>query len=266
MNIVKFELKRAIYSKKFFIAIVLGILAQVAGALIMIAPAIKQLIEEQLSPSDVDIILNSWFSKVKLWYYSTNVSCFSIPLLCCIPFSGSLIHDKKTKFINFINNRCSYKKYIKGKIIACFTSGFLCTFIATFIFYILICCFKQIDTNPTDAVGMLADLRNSNPDMYILIYTFIVSIMGGIYAIIGLAISSISKSEVAGILAPAVYHYVFARVFSFLGLEFMDPGIVNCYFVMVNTTWIDIILNLTILLVISIYILYKKENKRGCYD
>lgn len=255
------ELKRAIYSKKFLLAIIIGIIAQIAGVLSMTYKELFSIFQG----ASCDEAIRNMFNKYILWYFSTEISCFSVPLICCIPFSASLIEDRKSNYINFINIRTSYKSYIKAKIVACFCSGFLTVLISTIIFYILISLTPYKD-NPTNIAGFMRDIYINNPEIYLIIYAFICSLMGGVYALIGLALSTKVKSKVASIVFPLVYYYIGIYVFSMLGLVGLEPGSVNCFFARSNVTGIYIFGQLVFYFIVSVIFILRNENRRGCYD
>lgn len=255
------ELKRAVCSKKFLIAVIIGIIAQIAGVLSMTYKELFSVVQGTSS----DEAMRNMFNKYILWYFSTEVSCFSVPLICCIPFSASLIEDRKSNYINFISIRTSYKKYIKAKIASCFTSGFLAVFISTVIFYVIIS-FTPYHDNPTNIAGFMRNIYINNPEVYLIIYALICSLMGGVYALMGLAVSTKVKSQAASIVSPLIYYYVGIYVFSLLGLVGLEPGSVNCFFARPNVTAVYIFGQLVFYFAVSVIFILRNENRRGCYD
>lgn len=256
MYIFRTEIRRAIFSKKFILAIILGVLAQIIGVISMnynnIIPLIKGNIEVELAAN--------MFNKNMLWYFSTQVSCFSIPIICCIPFSSSLVEDKKNNYINFISIRTKHRKYIEGKIIACFISGFLAVFISTILFLLLIS-FSEYKDPVNNFAGFLSEVFLTKPEVYLLIYTLIVSLMGGVYSLIGLAVSTKVDSIVASTIFPAVYYLLGTYIFSMLGLVYLEPASVNAFFARPTVNGVHIFGQIVFYLIISIAFIIYNERK-----
>lgn len=262
MKIFKTEIKRAILSKKFLIAILIGILSQLIGVLFMTKDV---LIEYYQGIADF-LSLDNMLSPQALWYFSTNMYVFIISLIACIPYSLSFLNDNNNEFIIFIKSRVSLKKYINAKIIACFFSGFLAVFISSFIFFLLIFLSPYNDSyQGIRAVGALSSMFISNLKLYLIIYIFICSLMGGTYSLIALAISTKFNNPLIVLVTPTIYYYVATYIFGILGLTALQPATINQYFRIFTINSLTPIL-VQIIFYIVLCILIIKKLTRRLYD
>ncbi|MGL4875891.1 MAG: hypothetical protein ACRC30_14725 [Clostridium sp.] len=255
MGIIKMELKRAILSRRFIWAILIGIIGQILG---VVAINYKHIINIFKGMADPEM-LQSMFNADMLWYFSTQVSFITTVIICSIPFSSSLIEDKKNKYINYIKIRTEYKKYIIGKTIACFTTGFLSVFVSTAIFLIVISFSKYYEPIKVSTT-FLENLKAISLNMYFFMYTLIVSLMGGVYALMGLAISTKIKSIAASTIFPVIYYSLATYIFSFLGMSYLEPAAVNVYFARYEVTGIHIFGQLIFYFILSIGIIFISER------
>ncbi|WP_419748013.1 hypothetical protein ACNULB_11345 [Clostridium perfringens] len=262
MKIFKTEIKRAIFSKLFLISIGLGILSQGIGAFLMTKDILIEYYQGIVGYEALDNML----SPQALWYFSTNIYVFIIPLIACIPYSLSFLNDINNEFIIFIKSRTSLRKYINAKIFTCFISGFLAVFVSSFIFFLLIYLSPYTDSNHgIQAVGALSDMFLSHQKLYLIIYIFICSFMGGAYSLIALAISTKIKNPLIVLITPTIYYYVATYVFGVLNLTILQPATVNQYFRIFTINSLIPILG-QIIFYILICILIIKKLTRGLYD
>ena len=251
----KTELKRSVISKKFLFSVIFSILVHFISVFIMVY---------HIDFGNYEA-LNNMCNKHMLWYFSTEIGCFVVPLAACIPYSSSLVEEKNTSFINFVCVRDKYLKYIKAKILSVFTSGFLSIFISVGIFLILISLspYKYGDIN---IVGCFSEFYSINPNLYYLAYLIVSSILGGVFAIMGLAISVIVNNSLVATLAPSIYYFLVTYVFSTVGLVWFEPASINCYFVRPTITPMHIFGQLIFYFFISIMVIIKWESKEKHYE
>lgn len=258
MKILKTELHRAIISRKFLVSICIGIITQIIASFLMTKNVIIQYI---VGGVEVDA-LNNMLDKYSLWYFSTNIYVFIIPLIACIPYTTSLLTDEKSRYIIFIKNRVSYKKYIFSKIFSCFVSGFLAVFISSTIFFIIISLSPYSNPNPSiNLSGFMSSIYDSNKNLYLFFYFIICSFMGGTYSLISLAISTKIDNLLIVLITPTIYYYVGTFIFGSLGFVCLEPATVNAFFVRPNVNGIYILAQLMFLIIITIYMIIKRTNK-----
>lgn len=252
---LKTELKRAILSKKFMFSVLFCITVQIISVLIMIYHIDFNNVES----------LNNMCDRYMLWYFSTEIGCFVVPLASCIPYSASLVEEKNTTFINFVSIRSHYSKYIKEKILSVFISGFLSIFISVGIFLILIS-FSPYQSRSINVVGFLSDIYYKSPNLYYAFYLIISSLLGGVFATIGLAVSVIIKNSLAATVIPSIYYFLMTYIFSSVGLVWFEPASINCYFVRPTITGVHIFLQLIGYLLLAVLVIIKLDSKEKYYE
>lgn len=262
MKIFKTEIKRAIFSKLFFTAILIGVLSQLIGAFVMT----KDVLLEYYQGTADYLYLDNMLSPQALWYFSTNVYVFIIPLIACIPYSLSFLNDNNNEFIVFIRSRTALKKYIDAKILACFISGFLAVFISSFIYFLLIFLSPYNDSSHgIRAVGALSSIFLSHLKLYLIIYIFICSLMGGTYSLIALAISTKFNNPLIVLVTPTIYYYVATYILGILGLTSLQPANINQYFRIFTINSLTPILGQIIFYIVLCVLIIKKLTRR-LYD
>ena len=123
-----------------------------------------------------------------------------IPILAVIPFSGVYVDDLKSKFARFFLIRCSYSDYFISRIlIAFFCSGGCITFggLAAWIISALL-------FMPMELAGEMD---------WVVISTVVQKLIlmfcnGGLWAVIGISMSSLMESKYVAYASPFVIYYL----------------------------------------------------------
>lgn len=261
---LKTEFKRAILNRKIIIAILLGLIFQSISVFARIKNDLFASSTVYPNPEDLIHLIGNATNRFQLWYFSTDLYTIIMPLICCIPFVGSYLEDTNGGFINFITIRTSFKKYVFSKVIVVFSSGFMTIFISSSLFYLFISLIKpnNLEYCSLNTYGFLSDLFNVNPNLYVIYYILICSIMGGTFALIGLAVSTKINNPLIPIIAPMLYWYAGTFLFDTLKLVSFEPASINAYFVRPNVTGYSIFLQLFLYSTISI-ITFTLISKRG---
>lgn len=217
MNIVKVDLKRAILSRNMIASIILGLVSILAG---MLMEPLKSALCLYLSnapdltyAAKLHLIGNS-LNKATLWNFGNYFYTVLMPLICCIPYTVSYLSDKKSGFNKTLIIRSNYKNYIYSRIITTFIAGFLSIFIISMIYIAIINLvdsgeeFRSIFYNNT----FLSSLNKNNFNLFAIAYSIITSFMGGTYAIMGLAISSLVDNTLVALVSSFTIYYLGAYI------------------------------------------------------
>lgn len=257
--LLKIQLKRALFNKTMLLAIFLGIVIQIYSAFAKIQGVVTM---DRNSPSlrvgGYEAIYSNNVNIFSLWYFSTDLYCIVIPLICCLPFVTSYLQEKKSKYVYLITVRESYKKYGIYKAISIFLSGFISVFISSILFFILInVCFPNTLQNSTITVyGFFSGVADYDKNLYIFLYVIICSFMGGVFALMALAISTVFNNYIVTILFPIMFWFVGSFIAGTLNIQLFEPAAINGYMVRPKTTWFEVILQPCLYMVIAIKIFY----------
>ncbi|APF25353.1 ABC-2 transporter family protein [Clostridium sporogenes] len=271
MNILKLDFKRAFLKKSTIVTILIGLLIVFLG---MFMEPIKSAIDlyysstlDITSKQKMDLIGNS-FNKVTLWNFGQYYYEMLIPLLACIPFVSTYLEDKKSGFNKYQIIRTNYKKYIISKLIVTFISGFVVIFSISVISFFIITLISSGDNFRSifyDGI-FLERVSREHFNLFVIIYTIIVSFMGGVYASIGLSISSLIDNVLVAIIFPFTIYYFGAYFFTIIGQEKYSPDIVNKFYRYNNLSFANIALQLTLLLIISIIIFIIRTYRGDSFE
>lgn len=133
-----------------------------------------------------------------------------VPICAAIPYAWSFRTEKKSGYLKNIAVRTQKWKYYFAKLISTFASGFLVVFVAFAINLSLITAFipyypPWVGYNFYNMVffgQMWGDLFFIHPILYIILYTFLASVYGGIFAMVSLAISVYIQNVIAVLFTP----------------------------------------------------------------
>lgn len=263
MNMFKTDLKRAIISRTMLGAIVLGLTSIFLGILIEpLRSAIKLYYSNSTDitfENRMNLIGNS-FNKVTLWHFGNNFYTILMPLVACIPFTISYLKDKKSGFNKYVIIRGNYKSYIVSKFVTTFISGFVAIFVASIISYLVIMLvdsgeqFRSIFYPDT----FLSDLSKANFNLFAFIFVMICSFMGGVYATVGLAISSLIDNTLVALLSPFTIYYLGTYIIVNISVPIFSPQIVNHFYSYEKIGGQYIIIQLLVLLIVSTLIFLSK--------
>lgn len=271
MNILKIDLKRAILGKSMLAAIFIGLISILIG---LIMEPLKSAVQLYLSDAQdlmynakISLIRNS-FNKVTLWHFGNYFYTLVMPLICCMPFSISYIKDKQSGFSKYIIIRSSYKKYVISRIITTFVSGFLAIFITSSIWFLIITLVDsgEIFRSIFYKNVFLAELSNSNFNLFFIIYSIICSFMGGVYAIMALAVSSVVDNKLLGLVSPFILYYLGTYIISSVVSNEFSPTFVNAFYCYEGTNGIYIMIQLLTLFIVSIIVFLYKTYWSECLE
>lgn len=271
MNIFNINFKRTILSKNMIIAIILGLASIIVGiAMEPLKSALNLYLSNATDISEmqkISLIKNS-FNKVTLWHFGNYVYSLIMPLICCIPFNALYIENKISGFNKYLIIRSNYKNYVISTISIAFICGFLVIFITSSIEYILILFtdsgvqFRSIFYENT----FMSTLSNNNFNLFAFIYIIICSFMGGIYSLIGLALSTITNNKLIAIASPFIIYYMGSYLTSSLQSIYFNPTLVNTFYEYKGISGIHILIQLSLLFIISLLIFLYKTYWSDCFD
>jgi hypothetical protein len=113
-SIFKTELRRAVLSREFCIAVIGATCAALAGSWSIMSDALGGAIMERMGEISIQVSYSGMFSRV----------CFLVfPIICTLPFSASFVEDMESRFLRAYMLRTTRAKYIRSKIAATAIAG-----------------------------------------------------------------------------------------------------------------------------------------------
>lgn len=207
-------LKRAFISKQYFIALI--------GTLVMCYICAKDYLTDiNVSYAYViELIINlSMFKKIMVFF-----SAF--------PFVYVYCYDNNSKYINAILMRCSKQTYIISNIISCALTAFTSTFIGIISFAFFIS-FKYKNIGNFDMI--YCDSVFQNQVLYVCLIVSIFSLYCTVWAIAGLAFSSVLPDVYIALGSPLIFGYVLEELTSKIPSYFNLYKMSHCVKVIENT-------------------------------
>lgn len=149
-----------------------------------------------------------------------------MPLFCSFPAGLSFYKERKSGYVRVISCRTGRLSYFISKVFGVFLSGFLIVFISLLANVFIVSAFipttsPQVNYNFYTYVtfgDLWADLFFSSPWLYVFLYVLLDSIVGGLYSILTLSISFITRFSIVAALFP------FLLV---LSLEYLSKALSN---------------------------------------
>lgn len=143
-----------------------------------------------------------------------------IPIIACIPYSGTYYIDLKSGYLKNILQKVSSRKYFICKYIVCFTVGALSILIPLFVSFLLASSFLPISKpepfayeNYLTDTSFLTYFFYQKPVLYVFCYLFLDSFWGGIFAVSSLCIARYVNSLFAVLVLPFAFYMGTAALF-----------------------------------------------------
>lgn len=196
---LKVELRRAFFSKSFFLTCFLGILMLLIGGYDFV-------LEYVTSYNSPGTYLEKFL--VSFGYGMTSLLAVLFPIVVMIPYVLSYRRERDSGYQNLMILKASRKKYQVAKIISVEVSGFLVLFLPSLVW--LIFCYYILGTGSTRypiiyGVEFADTLYSEYPFLYGIIYVFNAGVQGAVFATLGLGLSTVLRNRYLAILIPFSY-------------------------------------------------------------
>ena len=204
------EIKRAVISRQFAIAVILGLFLFNRNTL----PEMFQYKLDDTHP--LDLLSTSMAA--------STFSPFS-PIFALLPFSSSFVEDYKVKFDKLISARIGVKKYIRNKIIAVAVSGAAVMgliFSLSILVYILLANgpFLIEDYAYMNGGAWYFLLQEKRVYLFYIVRISLAIVFGMVWAMAGLAFSVIYPNRYTALIAPFV---LFQMAWTYMGNSIFNP-------------------------------------------
>lgn len=130
----------------------------------------------------------------------SDMIAFIIPILAPLPFSGTYVDDIKTKYARLLIFRTSINTYLISRILLCFFLGGTVIISGTIIAWITsFLVFFPMETSTEVIIDSAVCLQKT----FILLF-----INGGLWAIIGMSMSTLMESQYIAYSSPFIFYYL----------------------------------------------------------
>ena len=156
---------------------------------------------------------------------SSDTTSAFLPVLAAIPLAAEYQEDVKSKFARFCLIRGNYSDYLLSLCVACWLCGGGAVFLGTLEVWgmttLLFTPMERVMENPTDLTPQIAD-------RIVLLF-----LNGGMWAMVGIALSTIMESKYIAYVSPFIFYYLlvilyeryFPNVWLLYPKNWLDPGI-----------------------------------------
>lgn len=225
MSVLKLELYKMFHKKNIKVVILVSLFVigiQTYSFYVTQRKAVNQTYEYVMNVENgvdekMDFYENSfiegWIGCETYTPYSTMLYLI-MPLLASMPFAMSQYDEWKNGYASQIITRCGRKRYMNAKYIAVFFSGGIVIAIPLLVSMVVSMCYMPIIK--IDPLAMQSKITLNDmfgyiytyyPVGYVLLYTFIDFLYGGILACMAMLVSGVAKNWFTAMTFPAVLTY-----------------------------------------------------------
>lgn len=128
-----------------------------------------------------------------------------LPILATIPFTACYVDDVKTKFVRFWMLRSGYSGYLFSRSLICFLLGGGVILIGTLLSWFL----SALALAPMESLSRTSEVIVSN----VIEQCVLLFINGGLWAVIGMTMSTVMESKYIAYAAPFILYYLLVILF-----------------------------------------------------
>lgn len=186
-----YEIKRGCFNKGMLLSICLTLICLIAGGY---EPLF-------LYGNTVDFTYTYYFARS---CGTASILSLVYPLIACIPYANTFWEEKQSGYLNYNRIKIKPNTYKLSKIISCIVSGGISIALPTLVYFIICLMLKGTETNNSldGYITHSVKFYMVHPILYCLTSAFNTFICGAIFALIGLAISTIVKNKYLVSLLP----------------------------------------------------------------
>ena len=217
MKNVQSAIKQAILSKDFLI----GCIGVIVVIFVSSISDVLEALHEQ------DLLWNGFHNDYIKRAIVSDAMTLALPIIAALPFTASLVNDRKSGFIRCYLHRTSRKDYVTSKCIACgISSGFVLALgiVASYIISVIV--FMPME-----------DPTSKELTTYIFYTDFMKSIVlaflsGMFWSLCGLTLATVTDSKYMAYASPFICYYVliilyeryFDKLYVFYPKEWINPS------------------------------------------
>ena len=259
------ELYRALRSRTFLLALMIGVVALAFG---LYQYASFLITNPEYASINPPFFYNAYDATI--WAQRSIIGLI-VPMLAVLPFTDSLVLDRTSGYLRSVLTRTSYKRYLGAKFTACVLSGGLAVAVPLLLLFAyassvfprglnLVEGQQRILSDP-HTLGPFGALYRTAPDLYILALVALAFVFGAIYATFGLSISVFANNRYVVLATPWLVYFVVNFVVAILGLERWSPSATYAPHWLNNVGWIHLAVGLGGLFLVSSLVFWTMSPK-----
>ena len=200
MRVLREELRRALFSGRFFVALAVGIVIAVAHVVLFVVP------ESQNQEMYIELVQHPMTAYGR-WMGGWAETMFPflffylLPLLCCLPFSDSFWSDAKSGWDRQVVARSSRSVYLLSKAAACSVAAIVIALVPLALNLYLTALFLPIfqpepsaSIYPIASYHMWSDIFYTNVLAYCGLYGLLIAVTASLLACLPLALTYFVKN------------------------------------------------------------------------
>lgn len=181
LKVINVELRKAIKTKYFISAILIGVLISIIGLVYNVNLVRENVVYEGMNPChEASTLFNHWIGG-EGFSLGSSLYFFVYPILIAIPYGWSFCSEKTSGYMRQMIVRTGKGKYILAKYVATFISGGLVMVLPLIINFMLTALFipalRPVPTYDTMygvfGISMLSKLYYTHPFMYVGLYLLV---------------------------------------------------------------------------------------------
>jgi len=201
------DIRRAIFSKGFYIAVIGMMIAIIIGAFDKILPIFQEGIAGGLA--------NGFHIEILISSLSSGTMLLCVPIICALPYTASVLDDIKSGYIKSYILRSDRKRYTVAKAVAAALSGGLALFIGIMFCYLIFALIfspMELAIIPTEIqtdIGMMTETI-AQPSMFMKVLGkgLMFFLCGSLWSLVGLALATGTQSRYMAYASPFILYYV----------------------------------------------------------
>ncbi|MBD7909976.1 hypothetical protein [Clostridium cibarium] len=216
VNYIKCELKRAIFSKRAALSIII--------AMILYLISLHNLtLYEGFNLKEFNEIYDSVDVFIMI---RVDLIALVAPLLATFIFSDSYLLDLESGYLNFIYLRISKKKYVLTKVLVNALASGLIMAISSIIIYAILYIFLGISKTSLNPVqGPFDFIFLKSKFLYVIVLMMVSFVFNVVFSTFALGISAWVKNRYLTILSAFFYYVISATLFVSVGLNKLNATI-----------------------------------------
>lgn len=233
MNAFKTDLKRALTSWAFIVAVV----GMAVAALFGVGDKIISAVGEEMAQG----LEQGYTIQLAMEALRSDVVLLVLPILCALPFTAAFLDDFKSRYIREYLPRCGKNRYVGAKVLSTALAGGLALFLGVILMLIVFALifvpwekppvvpelspYEQQMMEMMGEGGNQADVGAQINFMQFMQRAFLFFLNGCLWSLLGGLLAAITMSKYMAYAAPFIFYYVLVILSEryFGGLYVINP-------------------------------------------
>ena len=215
--VIRSDIKRAVSSKGFLLAITTAVL-------MILLSSLNEIIEISRSTGPLPY---GYHARLIISALSSDTMTLTVPIICTLPYTTAYIDDIKSGFIKEYLPRSGINRYIKGKLMACGLSGGLVLFLGILSAYSI----SALVFMPMELASYAG--KAAEPHFAVIFTKALMLFFSGMFwSILGFTLAALTMNRYMAYASPFIFYYVliiiheryFKELYVLYPKEWMSPS------------------------------------------